>query len=637
MRSAPPSTGGDEPKKGNKTLYWVLGCGCLAILLAVIVLAVIVFRGAGEFRSQIESAVGEAGIPIERAVTVEVRPERTLVVATEAAEATRAPDEPAGASSGLSAIVGDLLYEEDFGDAGSGWDDFAGDDQTVGYEGGRYVVVIDATDWMSWGNAYQWFDDGIVVEVDATKIGGPDDNGYGIVFGYQDVDNFYRYEIASDGYYRFGKYLDNEWIELVPWMETDAVNLGDATNTIAVAMEGGTISLYANDSLLDTVSDTSFADGDIGLVAGSFDTGGVAIAFDDLRVYAIEGSGASVAPVTRATEVPTSEVAATDEPVASVGAFVAGSRGELLYSDDFADVGTGWDEYEAAEQTVGYAEGSYQIEIGIPDWMTWGNAYQWFDDGIAIEVDATKVGGPDDNGFGIVFGYQDVDNFYRYEIASDGYYRLGKYVDNEWIEMIPWVETDEVNLGEATNSMAVEMGGGTIWLYANGTLLESVVDRTFSDGDVGLVAGSFGQPGVQIAFDDLRVYALQSDGAASASSGGEVIAIGAIWGSWYGVDSDDIAGYFQFADDGGFIIADTEMGYWGDAEYRLEDQDGGRWIMVYDASNDEWQPIASVEFVGADTILLTNPWGDALEMTRITEDELDDVLAELEYKPLFED
>ncbi len=419
VRTAPPSTGADEPKK-NKTLYWVLGCGCLAVLLAVVIVVVIALRGAGQLGSQIESAVGEAGIPIERAVTVEARPEGTLVVATEEAEATSAPteptSEPAGATSGLSAIVGDLLYEDDFGDADSGWDVFAGDDQTVGYEGGRYVIVINATDWMSWGNAYQWFGDGIVVEVDATKIGGPDDNGYGIVFGYQDVENFYRYEIASDGYYR-----------------------------------------------------------------------------------------------------------------------------------------------------------------------------------------------------------------------------LGKYVANEWIELIPWMETDQVNPGEDTNSIAVEMGGGTIWLYANGTLLDSAVDRTFSDGDIGLVASSFGQPGVQIAFDDLRVYALQSDGGASASSGGEVIAIGALWGSWYGVDSDGIAGYFQFADDGGFIIADTEMGYWGDAEYRLEDQDGERWIMVYDASNDEWQPIASVEFIGSDTILLTNPWDDTIEMERISDDELDDVLAELEYQPLFGD
>ncbi len=79
------------------------------------------------------------------------------------------------------------------------------------------------------------------------------------------------------------------------------------------------------------------------------------------------------------------------------------------------------------------------------------------------------------------------------------------------------------------------------------------------------------------------------------------------------------------------------MGYWSDAEYRLEDQDGERWIMVYDASNDEWQPIASVEFIGSDTILLTNPWGDAVEMERISDDELDDVLAELEYQPLFGD
>jgi len=236
-----------------------------------------------------------------------------------------------------------------------------------------------------------------------------------------------------------------------------------------------------------------------------------------------------------------------------------------------------------------------------------------------------------------VFGYQDVDNFYRYEIASDGYYRLGKYVSNEWIEVIPWVETDLVNLGEATNTIAVEMGGGTISLYANGSLLDSVVDRTFSDGDVGLVAGSFGQPNVQIAFDRLRVYALESEGGASSSAGGSgaVVVSTELYGAWYGVDTDGVAGYFHFRDDGTFIIADTELGYWGDGQYRVE-QDGDQLVvMFYEPPSGEWQPLAAVEFLGPNTILLTSQWGDSVEMERISEVELEAVLADLAYEPLF--
>ena len=629
---AQPSMSAEEPKKSKKTLYIALGCGCLAILVALIIVIVMVVRGTGGFLNQIQSAVGEVdGPPIEQAVTVEAAPEGTPEATV--AETTVAEPTAGQLSSGPSRDT--LLYEEDFTDPSSGWDEFSGDDQTVGYEGGRYMVVINATNWMSWGNAYQWFDDGIVVEVDATKIGGPDDNGFGLVFGYQDGDNFYRYEIASDGYYRLGKYVNNEWVELIPWTETDQLNLGNATNTIAAEMSGGTISLYANDSLLGSTRDSSFSSGDVGLVAGSFDIADVAIAFDRFRVYAVEGGGAS-APVSRSTEVPATEVPATDVPVASGGAFVAGSRGALLYSDDFADTGTGWDEFSGSEQSVGYSDGRYVIAVYITDWMTWGNAYEWFDDGIVVEVDATKIGGPDDNGFGIVFGYQDVDNFYRYEIASDGYYRLGKYVDNEWIEVIPWVETDLVNLGAATNTIAVEMGGGTISLYANGSLLDSVVDRTFSDGDVGLVAGSFGQPNVQIAFDRLRVYALESQGGASSSAGGSgaVVVATELYGAWYGVDTDGVAGYFQFMDDGTFIIADTELGYWGDGQYRLEQDGGELWIMYSEGSGD-WQPLAAVEFLGPNTIFLMTQWGDSVEMERISEAELDTVLKDLEYDPLF--
>lgn len=249
-----------EPKKGgNKTLYWVLGCGCAVIVLVIIGLIIWLVTSAGGITDRLSSAVGEVETAVPAEVTPAVRPER-----------------------------GELLYEDDFSDPDSGWDEFSASEQTVGYEDGSYVIRVNLPNWMTWGNAYEWFEDGIAIEVEATKIGGPDDNGFGLVFGYQDELNFYRFEIASDGYYRFGKYVDDEWIEIIPWQETDLVRQGAATNTIAVEMDGGTFTFLANGKVLGTAEDSSFTDGDVGLVAGSFDLVGVEIAFDDFRVYSLK-------------------------------------------------------------------------------------------------------------------------------------------------------------------------------------------------------------------------------------------------------------------------------------------------------------------------------------------------------------
>ena len=253
--AARPSFQPEEPeKKKSKTgLYIAGGCGCLAVLIAIIVGIVLLVRSYGTI---VPPDIG--GGSTEVTVVAERRPE-----------------------------VGEVLYTEDFDDPTSGWDEFSGDDQTVGYQGGRYVILVDRENWMTWGNAYEWFDDGILITVDATKIGGPDDNGFGVVFGYQDDLNFYRFEIASDGYYRFGKYVDNEWIELIPWTTSELILQGEATNRVSAAMRGGRLVFAVNGEVLTATEDDSFSDGDVGLVAGSFDEAGMVIGFDDFVVYAM--------------------------------------------------------------------------------------------------------------------------------------------------------------------------------------------------------------------------------------------------------------------------------------------------------------------------------------------------------------
>jgi hypothetical protein len=43
-------------------------------------------------------------------------------------------------------------------------------------------------------------------------------------------------------------------------------------------------------------------------------------------------------------------------------------------------------------------------------------------------------------------------------------------------------------------------------LYVNGQILADVRDATFETGDVGLIAGTFTEPGVDIRFDDFVVH-----------------------------------------------------------------------------------------------------------------------------------
>jgi len=178
----------------------------------------------------------------------------------------------------------------------------------------------------------------------------------------------------------------------------------------------------------------------------------------------------------------------------------------VLFQDDFSDSSSGWDQVNVTEGITDYQNGHYRILVNTDDTDIWANPGLYFTD-VVVEVDATKVGGPDDNDFGVICRYQDVENFYFFIISSDGFYGIGKYDNAEWIllnedQMLP---TEDVNQGNATNRIQADCVGTRLVLYANNVKLAEIEDSSFSSGDIGLLAGTLAETGVDIQFDNLVV------------------------------------------------------------------------------------------------------------------------------------
>jgi hypothetical protein len=185
--------------------------------------------------------------------------------------------------------VGEVLQEDRFDDPNSGWDIYTVDQGSVGYDDGAYRIVVQATEYdvwatSNWGLALADF----VIEVDARRVEGPLDNDYGVLVRYQpDDDNFILFAISSDGSYTVQTFRDREWGLLVDWTETDAVRDPAATNRLRVECLGSRMRFVVNGTPLAEVEDAAFDSGDVGLLAGAFDQGGVVIAFDNLQVRAL--------------------------------------------------------------------------------------------------------------------------------------------------------------------------------------------------------------------------------------------------------------------------------------------------------------------------------------------------------------
>lgn len=178
----------------------------------------------------------------------------------------------------------------------------------------------------------------------------------------------------------------------------------------------------------------------------------------------------------------------------------------VLFQDDFSDPLSGWDRIEEAEGVTDYYDGKYRIYVGATNTDVWANPGLEFTDSF-IEVEAMKAGGDNNNDFGVICRYQDGENFYFFVISSDGYYGIGKLSGGA--QMLIGTQSmppSEVILqGEGTNHIRAGCVGSTLTLIVNGETLAEYEDTEFTSGDVGLLAGSFINPGTEIYFDNFQV------------------------------------------------------------------------------------------------------------------------------------
>jgi len=180
-----------------------------------------------------------------------------------------------------------------------------------------------------------------------------------------------------------------------------------------------------------------------------------------------------------------------------------------VYFDDFSNPGSGWDQEGDNDGITNYENGQYRISVTTTSMLMWATAHKNFNGDVNIEVDATKAAGPDDNQFGVICRYQDPDNFYRFLISSDGYAVIASRKNGEarYLSADKMQPSDAILQGEATNHIRVSCIGSDLSLSINGREVARVTDTSFTSGDVGLLAGTFANTGVDILFDNFSASA----------------------------------------------------------------------------------------------------------------------------------
>ena len=183
----------------------------------------------------------------------------------------------------------------------------------------------------------------------------------------------------------------------------------------------------------------------------------------------------------------------------------AQASGAVLFQDDFAQATTGWDRLLVTEGVMDYYSGGYRVLVNALQTNFWAAPRRNFTD-VRVEVDTGKLGGPDENRIGLLCRYNGKD-YYFFIISSDGFYGMGIFKDGQAVLLgqTEMLASSNINQGLAINHLRADCTGSTLTFYVNGFQVAQAQDTTLPSGDIGILAGTFNEPGVDIIFDNFVV------------------------------------------------------------------------------------------------------------------------------------
>lgn len=153
--------------------------------------------------------------------------------------------------------------------------------------------------------------------------------------------------------------------------------------------------------------------------------------------------------------------------------------------------------------TAEIRDGVYYLTANDRSIYVWSMTREWDDFQIEVDLnfqDSTQVL----NAAGVVFRVSqgtDGNSFYSFLINTDGYFALGRVLDNNWSQLIPWTPVSSSFNSNGMNRVAIHANGDTFWFTLNGQGLTTITDNSLASGWIGFTADS----GTHVAFDNLEV------------------------------------------------------------------------------------------------------------------------------------
>ena len=182
--------------------------------------------------------------------------------------------------------------------------------------------------------------------------------------------------------------------------------------------------------------------------------------------------------------------------------------GETVMREDFT-TSFAWEEYVNLDQKV-----DFQLQDGAYRARAWDGGFMWAikppaHTDVVVEVETIQLSDDGSVAYGVMCRAAPTDNSdgYYFLIGGDGYYTIRRGSTDRIGALIPFTYSGAIRQGRGVNRVRAVCIGDYLALYVNGEFVAETRDDYFSRGYTGLAAGVVEGGDVDVAFDDLTVWA----------------------------------------------------------------------------------------------------------------------------------
>ena len=186
--------------------------------------------------------------------------------------------------------VGKLLFEDDFSDEDTNWDVRTIDDGSLTeYLNNEYHMLVNVPNFDLWSNPNDFsVSQDVIVDVDVKLGSDPGESMAAILCNYDmdTHDDFIVAGIDGQGYAQIYEYVDRE----INWLYTSLfpIPLDPEINHLTAHCIGSEVALLVNNTLVGSASSSVTKRGNVGLLAGTFETGTGDFLFDNFTVHTVK-------------------------------------------------------------------------------------------------------------------------------------------------------------------------------------------------------------------------------------------------------------------------------------------------------------------------------------------------------------